>query len=46
MEDVGSDRERGEYKGMTTLKTEAVTGVMLPQPRNALTRKRKRKTPR
>lgn len=32
--DLGSDRERGESKGMTALKTEAVTGVMLPQPRN------------
>lgn len=33
--DVGSDRERGEHKGMTAWKTEAVAGVMLPQPRNS-----------
>lgn len=45
MGDVGSDKER-EYKGMTASKTEAVTAVMLPQPRNTLTWKRKRKTPR
>jgi hypothetical protein len=31
--DVGSERER-EYKGTTAFKTEAVTGMMLPQPRN------------
>lgn len=33
MGDVGSERER-EYKGTTTFKTGAVTGMMLLQPRN------------
>ena len=46
MEDVGSGMERGEYRGTTVLKTELETEVLLPQPRNTRTWKKKRKSPR
>lgn len=46
MEDVGSGMERGEYRGTTAWKTELETGVLLPQPRNTRTWKKKRKSPR